>query len=320
MSGESYIKRPEDLVTSYEQTRAGFLKIALEKNRQATPFVEEAKALKTRALKASQPSDLLHMNDIKPALLAAAGLSDKSLNHLTANNQEQAIFNLIENFLSPAGEDFVDELIFRFLLTRGDSLGGKMRNLAGIIAEQQLIRTIVATLSVQGKDFRWYSSNSRKWLYGDGTDPDIETQARGLSWLTNTLERTLIFNLTLPGIRKNVDLCLFNGSSKSLKRGRNKQSIHYDQSTYLALGELKGGIDPAGADEHWKTANSALDRIRKSFGADGFKPHLFYIGAAIEKSMAEEIFSQLNSGNLSVAANLTNENQMFELCDWLVKL
>ncbi len=26
----------------------------------------------------------------------------------------------------------------------------------------------------------------------------------------------------------------------------------------LMLGELKGGIDPAGADEHWKTANTVL--------------------------------------------------------------
>ena len=31
------------------------------------------------------------------------------------------------------------------------------------------------------------------------------------------------------------------------------------------FGELKGGIDPAGADEHWKTGNSALVRIRKAF-------------------------------------------------------
>jgi len=31
------------------------------------------------------------------------------------------------------------------------------------------------------------------------------------------------------------------------------------------MGELKGGIDPAGADEHWKTANKALDKMRKPF-------------------------------------------------------
>ncbi|HAJ78349.1 MAG TPA: hypothetical protein DCO75_01135, partial [Fibrobacteres bacterium] len=29
--------------------------------------------------------------------------------------------------------------------------------------------------------------------------------------------------------------------------------------------ELKGGIDPAGADEHWKTAKTAIDRIVSAF-------------------------------------------------------
>ena len=42
---KNQIKSSKDLVTSYEATRAGFIEIALEKNRKATPFVEEAKAL-----------------------------------------------------------------------------------------------------------------------------------------------------------------------------------------------------------------------------------------------------------------------------------
>ena len=29
------------------------------------------------------------------------------------------------------------------------------------------------------------------------------------------------------------------------------------------LGELKGGIDPAGADEHWKTGNAANITVDK---------------------------------------------------------
>jgi hypothetical protein len=35
-----HITKPEDLVTSYNETRAGFIAIALEKNRRATPYVE----------------------------------------------------------------------------------------------------------------------------------------------------------------------------------------------------------------------------------------------------------------------------------------
>ncbi|MDR3112572.1 MAG: type II restriction endonuclease [Elusimicrobiota bacterium] len=35
-----HIAKPEDLVTSYNETRSGFIAIALEKNRRATPYIE----------------------------------------------------------------------------------------------------------------------------------------------------------------------------------------------------------------------------------------------------------------------------------------
>ena len=37
------IKSANDLVTSKEQTRAGFITLALEKNYLAVPYIEEAK-------------------------------------------------------------------------------------------------------------------------------------------------------------------------------------------------------------------------------------------------------------------------------------
>lgn len=102
--------------------------------------------------------------------------------------------------------------------------------------------------------------------------------------------------------------------------GRKKASVHDNPEKYLALGELKGGIDPAGADEHWKTANSALQRIRTAFAKKSLTPHTFFIGAAIEKSMAEEIFHQLENQVMTNAANLTDEDQLISICQWLVQL
>ena len=89
----------------------------------------------------------------------------------------------------------------------------------------------------------------------------------------------------------------------------------------IMFGELKGGIDPAGADEHWKTGNTALERIRTKFGAAGY-PQIMtsFIGAAIELAMAQEIYAQLESGTLTNAANLTNNNQLIEYCNWLIDL
>lgn len=45
---------------------------------------------------------------------------------------------------------------------------------------------------------------------------------------------------------------------------------------FLALGELKGGIDPAGADEHWKTARTAIMRISDAFKREGVSPKTFF--------------------------------------------
>lgn len=89
---------------------------------------------------------------------------------------------------------------------------------------------------------------------------------------------------------------------------------------FIAFGELKGGIDPAGADEHWKTAQTALTRIRTAFANRDLSPDLFFIGAIIADSMAQEIWNQLKEGTLKNAANLTNPDQVASLANWLVDL
>ncbi len=150
MNINDLIKKPSDLVTSREQTRAGFINFALEKNRRSTPIIESAKSFKVLASNAKAAKDLLHIPEIKSALLTAAGLSDKSLTYFTEDDKDKAILNLIEKFLEPAGKYFVDEAVYRYLLIKGDSLGGSMRNIVGAIAQQKLIRTLLSNLTVMG--------------------------------------------------------------------------------------------------------------------------------------------------------------------------
>jgi len=119
-------------------------------------------------------------------------------------------------------------------------------------------------------------------------------------------------------VKKNVDLILLKVEHESVNL--TKYSKHLIPINYLAFGELKGGIDTAGADEHWKTANSALNRIREAFAQKGLKPFTFFVGAAIENSMSEEICNQLNDGILTNAANLTNDDLVFSLCNWLISI
>lgn len=210
---------------------------------------------------------------------------------------------------------FVEELVFRFLLTRGDALGGSMRNVGGALAQRKLTRTIISTLTIAGIGYAWQHSKTRQWTEMTDDDSDIELYLRGLSWTSQKVKRTLIYNLTVPLVKNNIDLCLFKLTPAQVETTR-----YANPKSYIALGELKGGIDPAGADEHWKTARTALQRIHDAFSRAGASPHTFFVGAAIEKKMASEIWSQLESGMLSNAANLNVENQVASISGWLCNL
>jgi type II restriction enzyme len=303
-----------DLVTTYEETRSGFVALALEKNRRATPFIEQARSLKAAASQAATPAELLNIENIQSALLTASGVSDKAMNYLLPEDKIEAIQGLIAKYLEPAGPAFVEELVYRFLLTRGDTLGGSMRNVGGIMAERKLTRATLANLALAKIPYQWLHSDSKEWLHGKEEDADIELYLKGLSWSNKGRNRTMIYNRTLPLVKKNVDLCLLDCSPEDISTAFKNPSL------YIALGELKGGIDPAGADEHWKTARTSLTRIQKAFSKKGFSPDLFFVGAAIENSMADEIWDQLKKGTLSNAANLTNADQVASLCGWLCGL
>jgi hypothetical protein len=271
--------------------------------------------LKAAASKARTPADLLKIAEIQPGLLTAAGVSDKATNHLQNSDKREAVTGLIKNFLEPAGANFVEELVFRFLLTRGDTLGGSMRNVGGFMAQKKLTRAILACLKLAGQKCHSLHSETNAWAELPEDDADVELWLRGLSWVTRKGPRTLLYNVTVPLVKNNVDLLLFRCSSSDLTR-----KVIRTPSAYIALGELKGGIDPAGADEHWKTARTALNRIHEAFAKQKLKPHTFFIGAAIETKMAGEIWEMLKRGSLENAANLTDESQIASISSWLCML
>ncbi len=318
MKHSAQIRSAEDFVTSRERTRAGFISLALEKNYLAVPYIDEAKTLKSLASKVSTPKDLLQVSDVRVGLLTASGLSDKSLNYLTDDDKTLAIKEMIEKFLEPAGNDFVNELVYRYLLTKGDALGGKARNLAGALGERKFLRALLSVFNLSGTKYQWKDDEHLSWHAQLKDDTGVETRIKGLSWTRDGKNRLLMMNILIPFVKKNVDISILNGTANDLHKGT--ASILHKAHAYVALGELKGGIDPAGADEHWKTANSALERIKTGFAELGMSPQTFFVGAAIENNMAKEIFIRMNSGTLTNAANLTDDDQLTSICEWIVNL
>ena len=307
-----HINGADALVTTKAEVRAGFVKMALLKNKSAIPFVAEGRALRAAAQEAKKASDLLSIKSIRPALLTASGLSDKAQGHLEECDKEDAISGFIEKFLETAGNGFVDELVYRFLLIKGDSLGGAMRNVAGFLAEETFKMSIIAALSLRKKDFSWKSRSFSKWTQTRAPLSNTEDVV-GISW-NNARPRVLVFNKNIPVIKKNVDICLLESHGDSVIDALG------NTNKYLLLGELKGGIDPAGADEHWKTARTSIERILGVFRKENVNIKTLFVGAAIEKSMAVEIWSWLQNGKLSNAGNLTDKDHIASICGWLVEI
>lgn len=315
-----HLKNALDLVTTYEEQRAGFLALAFEKSLRMIPFINEAKMLRQSAGSAKKPNDLLLIPSIQHAFLKAAGVSDKAESFLNKTDIENAKKELIKNFLEPSGTNFIDELVYRFLLTQGDALGGIMRNVGGMWGKIKFLELLRAALRNSGLEYEILLRESKRWQK-NSLSKTLSEGIKAIRWHTNNngimpVEfRTLVLDFTVRIVGKNVDVCLLRGTGEKLS-----DSYYQEPENYIALGEIKGGIDPAGADEHWKTGNTALQRIRDAFNKQGFQPVTFFVGAAIENSMAGEIWSQLGQGILSNAANLTKASHMEALCIWMLKL
>jgi len=212
----------------------------------------------------------------------------------------------------------VEELVYRYLLIKGDALGGKDRNLAGMLGERKFLRTLLSVFHIAGISYKWRDKETQQWNDKRKNTTSVENKINAIQWTTNRNSKLLLMNIIVPIVRKNIDISIINGSISDLKKG--KESIIYRADKYVALGEFKGGIDPAGADEHWKTANSALVRIRNGFNKLEEKPQTFFIGAAIEKAMANELFHDLQKNKLNNVANLTDDQQLTDLCNWIAQL
>jgi len=72
------------------------------------------------------------------------------------------------------------------------------------------------------------------------------------------------------------------------------------------VGELKGGADPAGSDEHWKTATQAFNRILLACEKTGREqPPLSFMATILVDRVAREAQEWLDQGKLTSVYNLT---------------
>jgi hypothetical protein len=212
----------------------------------------------------------------------------------------------------------------------GASLDGGWRNEVGRLAYTSILNPLIIYLHQLGKlNCITYKLKGRIVL-----DEDEDEQPRGRPRRLDVVDLTPAqLEVSLASLNDNRvvfrQLDLTNGNRILLNRqlywiepgdGGRKHRIGPDLLTqvqrpdeesiedarYPWAGELKGGADPAGSDEHWKTATRAFSRIMEAAEkTQRPRPMLSFLATILVDRVAEEADLMLERGELTSVYNLT---------------
>ncbi|MCB0196391.1 MAG: hypothetical protein KDJ65_30845 [Anaerolineae bacterium] len=207
----------------------------------------------------------------------------------------------------------------------GDSLGGTSRNEVGRIAMMRVINPLINYLHSQKKLSQVLYSLKGKIVINDD---DNETEGAGAAkrkrlniTLDTNIEKILEHFDTYRVLYHEIETTngnklLLNRQLKwktdkgtTVKIGPDLHSF-VDENDMFWAAELKGGADPAGSDEHWKTATKVLDRIIEGAKkTNRTTPKLSFIATILVDRVAQEAQNWIDQGKLTSVYNLT---QMYE--------
>jgi hypothetical protein len=287
--------KPNELVTKEEHIIKGVMWQADQKRVLSKEIVTNSLEAKRKLRKIEDIEDIFNDNLLLDFVLASTMLSKKSIQHFPHSKLVSYLKTEID-FNRITEQNYLNELEKYYLQSAGESVGGKLRNIIGKKGNDIFVRYIEEYLN----------DNNIKYTLIIKNNNNIQ--------LIETNKFVILFNKKPNFIGKSVDFLV-------IKKYENGNYDIEDHNMYISAGELKSGIDPAGADEHWKTARTALSRINKAFINQGIEsPNIFFIGGAISKHMSEEVIEQISDKKLAWAANLNNKKQMKQTIKELLKL
>ena len=314
---------PLEITTTWEEIAEGFLQQAMRQFELASPFVSRIVKAKSKLDRIGPDlTDLLNAaerdQEVMEILLGASGFTEKAKSAIGLEETKRLLrLHLSEREQDSLGQDVIETILYRYALNCGDQLGGVKRNDTGRQAEikfgEYLLKRMQTKYKQVGVSYLPRSRHNFMNLLGTDIKVLLESGLSALQWP----RRVLAFNTKCPFVGKNVDMILLK-TPRTISSRIEMRALLRERENYILCGELKGGIDPAGADEHWKTARTALDRIAGSFSTHA--PRLIFIGAAIEVAMAREIIARLKEGKLAGVANLCKPKQIETLVNWSVDL
>lgn len=204
-----------------------------------------------------------------------------------------------------------------FMANLGDSLGGSSRNEVGRVAMALVLRPLIEGLWQRGFLESFTFSVRESLVPGRSRDKErtvVSTPDLNLTAVLDDAEARFVKYQQVQaknGVSLLVDKQIRwrNKMGEILEASADLHSLKHspESGTDVLWGaEVKGGADPAGSDEHWKTASRALARtIEAARQSEHPKPPLSFIGTTIVQTVALEIKAWIERGDLVSAYNLT---------------
>ena len=200
----------------------------------------------------------------------------------------------------------------------GDSFGGSWRNEVGRLAYVEVITPLLVHLHQQGhlhsvvytlkgaivRDDEDEETSSRKFQeLAIGEQTDLDAMLKRLEE-----QRVVYREIRLRNgnhLLLNRQITWYDADGKPYRIGPDLLSSS-GETDILWGGELKGGADPAGSDEHWKTATRAFDRILLACEHTARpSPPLSFIATILVERVAREAAEWIAQGKLTSVYNLT---------------
>ena len=230
-------------------------------------------------------------------------------------------FNQIISALVTAGQVTPQRHLEMAYANLGDSFGGSWRNEVGRLAYVEVITPLLIHLYQHGHlhsiIYTLKGSVVRSEESEEEEKPSRELQRlivdehTGLETELKRLEeqRVVYREIRLQNGNRlllNRQITWYDAKGQSYRIGPDLLSSGSDENDILWGGELKGGADPAGSDEHWKTATRAFDRILLACERTGRpKPPLSFIATILVERVAREAAEWIAQGKLTSVYNLT---------------
>lgn len=228
-----------------------------------------------------------YFNGIVSKLVMVSKLSSNRHLEISLSNMGDAMGGISRN---EVGRHAASQII-SFLITYWFNLGYiksvsyTLKNTYGLDDEEDsnfgVPNTLLVTTDTDIKHFLINAEKRRvkfqEIVLSNGFSLKLDKQLR---WITPSLDKSYKFGVDMVSSSSSIDL--FWG------------------------GEIKGGADPAGSDEHWKTATQTLNRVLEAAEkTNRLKPKFSFIATILVERVAREAQQWITEGKLTSVYNIT---------------